>query len=149
MRNPREGWSEEAASRRRRRRRLQRVSVDIDHTQRRSAQDSILTQGPPRRLSQTKRILKRSQSIYVVCRQVMVYPQPHKPTAIGKEKWNMTPSKHSSAELSPFYRASSSLIRNDSSEICQSEIDASAPPKRCVAAPYGIELPQQSTTLPV
>jgi hypothetical protein len=33
----------------------------------------------------------------------MVYPQPHKPTAIGKEKWNMTPSIASpSTELKPF-----------------------------------------------
>lgn len=36
----------------------------------------------------------------VECRQkVMVYPQPHKPTAISKRKWNMTPPAASSPPL--------------------------------------------------
>ena len=59
-------------------------------------------------------------------RHVMVYPQPHKPTAIGKEKWNMTPSISSlSTELKLLFKeraqASSKSREIDCSETCRSE----------------------------
>ena len=57
---------------------------------------------PPQNLLRLRKV--SSENIIPPFRHVgiMIFPQPHRPTAIGKGKWNMTTSVHSSTELKPF-----------------------------------------------